>query len=180
MSKSIAHVAGFVKYIITQMRDRRSTVLIAVAILLAFAAACRPTPGVAPDPADIDRDLLDVTIPQLHRYYAEKKYTVMQVVQWHLDRIDRYNAVYGAVETVFRREALSDAARQDTEGAQDASSRGPLWGVPIVIKANTSIKGKVTTAPILPTAIRTAAARSAARATRTTSASRPAARRAER
>jgi len=128
------------------MRDRRSTVLIAVTIVLAFAPACRPMPGATLDTAAIDRDLMDVTIPQLHRYYAAKKYTVTQVVQWHLDRIDRYNAIYGAVETVFRREALADAARQDAEAPQDASSRGPLWGVPIVIKANTSIKGKVTTA----------------------------------
>src|SRR5688572_7012827 len=128
------------------MRDRRSTVLIAITILLVFSPACRPMPGAAPDTATIDRDLLDVTIPQLHRYYAAKKYAVTQVVQWHLDRIDRYNAIYGAIETVFPREALADAARQDAEAPQDASSRGPLWGVPIVIKANTSIKGKVTTA----------------------------------
>ena len=85
-------------------------------------------------------------MPQLHRLYAEKKYTVTQVVQWHLDRIDRYNGVYGAIETVFRSEALAEAARQDAEAAQGGGARGPLWGVPIVIKANTSIKGQVTTA----------------------------------
>jgi Asp-tRNA(Asn)/Glu-tRNA(Gln) amidotransferase A subunit family amidase len=65
-------------------------------------------------------------------------------VQWHLDRIDRYNGVYGAIETVLRREALADAAREDAEA--DGRARGPLWGVPIVIKANTSVKGQVTTA----------------------------------
>ena len=30
----------------------------------------------------MDRDLIEVTIPQLHRYYAEHKYTVSQVVDW--------------------------------------------------------------------------------------------------
>src|SRR6185436_13867781 len=65
--------------------------------------------------------------------------------QWHIDRIDRYNGVYGAIETLFRRDALADAARLDTEAAAGAS-RGALWGVPIVIKANTSIKGYPTTA----------------------------------
>ncbi len=65
------------------------------------------------------------------------------MVQWHLDRIDRYNGVYGAIETVFRKEALEEAARQD---ANPAAPRPPLWGVPIVIKANTSIKGQVTSA----------------------------------
>ena len=67
-------------------------------------------------------------------------------MQWHLDRIDRYNGVYGAIETVFHREALAEAAREDAEAAKGNGARGPLWGVPIVIKANTSIKGQVTTA----------------------------------
>ena len=67
--------------------------------------------------AAIDRDLLDVTVPQLHRLYAERTYTVTQVVQWHLARIDRYNGVYGAIETVLRAPALAEAARQDAAAA---------------------------------------------------------------
>src|SRR5471030_625024 len=127
------------------MTHRRPFVVVALATLLSGAVACRATPE-APGAA-IDRDLLDVTVPQLHRLYAEKKYTVTQVVQWHLDRIDRYNGVYGAIETVFRREALAEAARQDAEAAPGGGvPRGPLWGVPIVIKANASVKGQVTTA----------------------------------
>jgi Asp-tRNA(Asn)/Glu-tRNA(Gln) amidotransferase A subunit family amidase len=96
----------------------------------------------------MDRDLLDVTVAGLHRLYDAKTYTVTQVVQWHLDRIDRYNAVYGAIEVVFRDAALARAAALDAEAAKGgtASTRGPLWGVPIVIKANTSIEGEITTA----------------------------------
>ena len=128
------------------MVHQRRFVAVALATLLAAAAACRATPD-KPVPADtIDRDLLDVTVPRLHRLYDERKYTVTQVVQWHLNRIDRYNGVYGAIETVLRREALADAARQDAEGALGGAAHGPLWGVPIVIKANTSVKGQVTTA----------------------------------
>ena len=93
--------------------------------------------------AAIDRDLLDVTVPTLQRLYAEKRYTVTQVVQWHLDRIDRYNGVYGAIETVLREQALANAARLDAAGS---GVHGALWGVPIVIKANTSVAGEVTTA----------------------------------
>jgi Asp-tRNA(Asn)/Glu-tRNA(Gln) amidotransferase A subunit family amidase len=91
----------------------------------------------------MDRDLLDVTVAQLHRLYAEKKYTVSQVVQWHLNRIDRYNGVYGAIETVLRRQAVAEGARQDAEGRRAGAA---LWGVPIVIKANTSVAGEVTSA----------------------------------
>jgi hypothetical protein len=125
------------------------TVLVLVVTLL--AAGCAPAPGPASSSARgtaaIDRDLLDVTVPQLHKFFADKKYTVTQVVQWHLDRIDRYNGVYGAIETVLRASALAEAKRQDDFPERGAGNRPPpLWGVPIVIKANTSIKGEVTTA----------------------------------
>ncbi len=92
-----------------------------------------------------DADLFDVTVPKLLQLYADKRFTVTQVVQWHLDRIDRYNGVYGAIETVLRDDALADAARLDAEAA-NGGVRGPLWGVPIVIKANTSVQGQITTA----------------------------------
>src|ERR1700756_3266696 len=125
---------------------RRPLLLFALVSLLGIFVACRRTPETTSPRAAIDRDLLDVTVSQLHRLYAEKKYTVTQVVQWHLDRIDRYNGVYGAIESVFRREALAEAAHQDSEAVLGRGARGPLWGVPIVIKANTSIKDQVTTA----------------------------------
>jgi len=135
---------------------RASVRLAALACILGAAMGCgsAPVAPVAPASApatSIDGDLLDVTVAQLHRFYADQRYTVTQVVQWHLARIDRYNGVYGAIETVFRDAALAEAKRQDADAASakaDAASakHGPLWGVPIVIKANTSIKGQVTTA----------------------------------
>src|SRR5262249_55407452 len=138
------------------MTDRRTFVFVALASLLGVPVPWRattqtPAPEASPSSAAIDRDLLDGTVPQLHRLYAEKTYTVTQIVQWHLDRIDRYNGVYGAIETVLRRQALAEAAREDADPAKGAGVPGsgagaPLWGVPIVIKANTSVKGQVTTA----------------------------------
>ena len=125
---------------------RRSLLLVALTMLAGVAVASRMTAASIQQRADIDRDLLDVTVSRLLQMYAAKAYTVTQVVQWHLDRIDRYNGVYGAIETVLRREALADAAREDDEAARGGGTRGPLWGVPVVIKANTSIKGQVTTA----------------------------------
>src|SRR3954464_8496394 len=120
---------------------------VCVSLLLLAAPACTgATPQQPPPGPAIDHDLLDVTVPQLQRFYADKKYTVTQVVRWHLDRVDRYNAVYGAIETVFRNEALAAAAREDADAARAGATHGPLWGVPVVIKANTSIRGHVTTA----------------------------------
>jgi len=95
----------------------------------------------------MDHDLLEVTIPQLEEMYRSKKYTVAEVVHWYLARIDRYNGIYRAVQNLDLRAALDTAARDDAEAAAGGSNfhRGPLWGVPIVTKANTSIKGLVTT-----------------------------------
>jgi hypothetical protein len=93
----------------------------------------------------IDQDLMEVTVPQLQRYYAERRYTVTQVVQWHLARVHRYNGIYRAIETSLDRAALETAAREDAEAAAGRVNSAPLWGVPIVIKANTSIAGEITT-----------------------------------
>ena len=121
--------------------------LAVVAATLSVSALGCTSPAVPAVVNAADRDLLDVTVPKLEQLYADKRYTVTQVVQWHLDRIDRYNGVYGAIETVLRESALAEAARLDAEAAKgDGVARGPLWGVPIVIKANTSVQGQTTTA----------------------------------
>jgi len=94
----------------------------------------------------IDRDLLEVTIPQLESMYGAHRYTVTQVVEWYLARIAKYDGIYRAVCAVDAKGALATAAREDAEAMRGGSGfqRGPMWGVPIVIKANTSIKGLVT------------------------------------
>jgi amidase len=95
----------------------------------------------------MDRDLLEVTIPRLEEFYQSHKYTVTEVVRWYMARIERYNGIYRAVQNLDTSGALATAAREDAEANAGGSSfvRGPLWGVPIVTKANTSIKGLITT-----------------------------------
>ena len=73
-----------------------------------WAQGARPSPPM-------DRDMIEVTVPQLHSYYADHKYTVTQVVQWYLDRIKHYDGIYKAVETVMAKEALADAAEEDAD-----------------------------------------------------------------
>jgi Asp-tRNA(Asn)/Glu-tRNA(Gln) amidotransferase A subunit family amidase len=97
--------------------------------------------------SDIDRDLLETDIPTLQQFYATRKYTVTQVVRWYLARIAKYNGIYKAVETLHEHDALERAAALDAEAGRAGRNFKPsaLWGVPIVIKANTSIEGKITT-----------------------------------
>ena len=78
--------------------------------------------------------------------YSSHKYTVTQVTRWYLDRIARYDGVYKAVLHIDAAGALATAAALDAAAKSGGRTfdRGPLWGVPIVIKANTSVKGLVT------------------------------------
>src|SRR5882757_390432 len=106
-------------------------------LLLPFTA-----PAFATESQDaMSRDLIEVTVPQLEQMYRDHKYTVTQVVQWYMARIAKYNGIYRAVQNVDATGALATAAREDAEG----TPHGALWGIPIVTKANTSIKGLVTT-----------------------------------
>ena len=98
-------------------------------------------------PASIDHDLLEISVPQLETLYLTHRYTVTQVVRWELARIHRYNGIYRDIQTLDEANALATAGRLDAEAAAGGPSfhRGLLWGVPIVTKANTSVKGLVTT-----------------------------------
>jgi amidase len=95
----------------------------------------------------MDRDLLEVTVPQLEQLYRSHKYTVTQVVRWYIARIEKYNGIYRAVQNLDAPGAMATAAREDAEAKAGGSGfvRGALWGVPIVAKANTSIQGMITT-----------------------------------
>lgn len=86
-------------------------------------------------------------MPQLEDLYARHKYTVTDVVRWHIARAKKYNGIYRAVQTFDEQAALAAAAREDADASNGGKDfkRGALWGVPIVTKANTSIQGLVTT-----------------------------------
>ena len=121
--------------------------------LLAFARCTESSPAQtqqnpsAPMPAGMDHDLLEITIPQLKKLYAAHQYTVSQVVRWYLARIAKYDGIYHAVQTIDAGGALATAAEEDAAAEKGGSNfqRRAMWGVPILIKANTSIKGLVTT-----------------------------------
>lgn len=89
--------------------------------------------------ARMDRDLLEIDIPHLQALYAARKYTVEQVTRWYLTRIARYNGIYRAIQTVDVEGALRIARQEDSQ--PESTPHGLLWGVPILIKANTAVKG---------------------------------------
>jgi Asp-tRNA(Asn)/Glu-tRNA(Gln) amidotransferase A subunit family amidase len=129
----------------------RYSPLLAVACVAASLCAQTKPPvnahAAAPSTRVIDHDLYEVTIPELEEFYAKRKYTALQVVHWYADRIQKYNGIYKDIQTLDLANALQAAADEDNAAATGGSAyqRGPLWGVPVVIKANTCVKGLITT-----------------------------------
>ncbi len=122
-----------------KIRARFCHLLIVLAI---FKSGCLCAQTTAPSTAKnvsqqaMDRDLLEVTIPQLEQLYRSHKYTVTEVVRWYLARIGKYNGIYRAVQNLDVPGALATAAREDAEAKASGNNllRGPMWGVPIVTK----------------------------------------------
>ena len=111
----------------------------------AEAASAKIAPPSSTLQAQMDHDLLEVTIPQLQAFYAAHRYTVTQVVKWYIARTNKYNGIYRAVQDVDLAGALARASQEDAANTPGAAHREPMWGVPIVTKANTSVQGLVTT-----------------------------------
>ncbi len=130
------------------MRAGLSYFLVALTVFgTGLSPAQTSTPIANTSQQAMDRDLLEITIPQLEELYRSHKYTVTEVVRWYTARIAKYNGIYRAVQDLDMPGALAAAAREDAETQTGGNNfvRGPLWGVPIVTKANTSIKGLITT-----------------------------------
>ncbi|MDE2782027.1 MAG: amidase [Gemmatimonadota bacterium] len=100
--------------------------------------------AVRADAADQPIDVVELTATELQEGYAAGAYTVVEVVQAFLDRIDRYEGHYNSFISM-NPDALAIAAGLDEE-LRTTGPRGPLHGVPVVIKDNLDYAGLVTTA----------------------------------
>jgi Asp-tRNA(Asn)/Glu-tRNA(Gln) amidotransferase A subunit family amidase len=123
----------------------RRILLIATAVLsIGCASTGTTTSGTVPSTRESQINVVELTIGQVQADYAAKKYTAVQLVQAYLDRIATYEPHYNAFISM-NPNALTEARELDRELAR-AGPRGPLHGVPIVIKDNIDIGGLVTTA----------------------------------
>jgi len=123
---------------------------IAAAAVLVLTLA-GPGSGVGRPQAEtgrIETDLVEVSIAGLQALYESGTYTVTDVATWYLDRIERYDDVYRAFLDVDRDAVLGAALAADAAraAAGDDFQPGSLWGVPVAVKGNTSVQGRVTTA----------------------------------
>ena len=89
-------------------------------------------------------DLTTATLADLRGALDAKKITSVQLVQGYLARITECNPQLHAV-IATRSQALSEAKALDRE-RRAGKIRGPLHGIPVVIKDNIDVAGAVTTA----------------------------------
>ena len=102
-------------------------------------ALCSPGPLIGQS-----IDVVELTTEVIQEAYAAGDYTAVELTKAFLERIDRYEKHYNAFISM-NPEALDVAARLDEE-YRSSGPRGPLHGVPVVIKDNMDYSGLVTTA----------------------------------
>jgi Asp-tRNA(Asn)/Glu-tRNA(Gln) amidotransferase A subunit family amidase len=91
-------------------------------------------------------DPLEKTIPELQRGMARGEITSAQLVEFYLDRINAYDQTGPRVNAVLaiNPNAAADARTLDEE-RRHGRSRGPLHGIPILLKDNFDTKDMPTT-----------------------------------
>ncbi len=88
--------------------------------------------------------MVEMTVDDVAAGYAQGRFTAVELTRAFLDRIRRYEGRYNAFISM-NPGALATAAELDVEYA-GTGPRGPLHGVPVVIKDNIDYGGLVTTA----------------------------------
>lgn len=98
-----------------------------------------------PEPSQVvSINVVELTTQQIQADYAAGRYTAVELTRSFLDRIDLYEDHYNAFISL-NPHALATAEMLDRE-FRDRGPRGPLHGVPVVIKDNIDMAGLVTTA----------------------------------
>jgi aspartyl-tRNA(Asn)/glutamyl-tRNA(Gln) amidotransferase subunit A len=95
--------------------------------------------------ADAPGELIGMTLVEASRRMRAREITSTQLTQAFLERIQIYNPKLNAFITVMRESALAQAKMLDEE-AKAGKFRGPLHGIPIVLKDNIDTAGTRTTA----------------------------------
>ncbi|KZP01899.1 amidase [Calocera viscosa TUFC12733] len=114
-----------------------------VSALLALAAASTPSHGVSPKNGKPLPDLYYATIDDLQWGMADGTFSSVDLVNAYLGRIAETNPLLHAViET--NPDAVSIAASLDAERA-NGTVRGPLHGIPIIVKDNVGTFDKMNT-----------------------------------
>jgi amidase len=110
--------------------------LIALMLVLTLVT-CRERTGIKDAEEHSTSWIEEISISQLRKGYEAGTYTVSEIVQIYLDRIEELDRNGPALNSVIciNPDALKIAAELDREIA-DGKVRGPLHGIPVILKDN--------------------------------------------
>ena len=95
----------------------------------------------------LDLDLMEASVSSLQAGYTGGSFTCEQVVQFYLDRIQRYDRAGPELNAIINLNphALEIARELDGRFRHDPASIGPLHGIPVILKDNYNTMDVVTT-----------------------------------
>jgi amidase len=94
-------------------------------------------------------DLISLSATQQARLIRQRQVSSLELVQAHLDQIQKVNpAIHAAIE-VFTDSALAEARAADAVTSHATVPAGPLHGVPFSVKDAIEVEGRVCTAGTL-------------------------------
>ena len=114
-----------------------------IVLLILIFVACQPT-ETKKISAEFSFD--EYTIPQLRKDYQNKKYTIEEVVNSYLDRIENIDHSGPELKSIIQinPDAIEIARALDKE-MSEGKIRGPMHGIPVVLKDNIDTHDKMET-----------------------------------
>ncbi|GMK43462.1 hypothetical protein PghCCS26_05890 [Paenibacillus glycanilyticus] len=89
----------------------------------------------------------EATVTSFHDALKANTVTGSQLVEWYLDRIEAYNKQGPSIQAIVtvNPRAVEEAKQLDTYFAETGKLKGPLHGVPVLVKDQAETAGIVTT-----------------------------------
>ncbi|MBD3662229.1 MAG: amidase, partial [Arenibacter algicola] len=115
-------------------------------ILLLLQLSCQAPPEKKQAVATEDFGFMELGIPELQQGYKDGTYTVKGVVEAYLKRIEEIDRSGPTLNSIIQinPDAIKNAEQLDLEMAQ-GNIRGPLHGIPILLKDNIDTHDKMAT-----------------------------------
>jgi len=121
------------------------TIKFIVLLLLFIHLPFQSTSGKTPIPEKGNFRFLEMNITQIQQGYKDGKFTIKEVVQAYLNRIENIDKNGPALHSIIlvNPDAIRIATALDIEMKQFKIVRGPLFGIPVVIKDNIDTHDKM-------------------------------------
>ncbi len=114
--------------------------LLIISLLLSACQTEKSPEEIAPFELD------EITIPEIRQGYQDGTYSVRSIVQLYIDRIEEIDRNGPAINSIIivNPDALAIADELDKELAE-GNSRGPMHGIPVILKDNIDTHDKMPT-----------------------------------